>query len=93
MSLERNVRVEVIGVNPPCPRCEATWKNVENAVLTVKLEGIEATVNKLDIMSKDVIQEYGAVVSPVVVVDGKVRIMGRVPDSNEIVKLLREIAK
>jgi hypothetical protein len=88
----RTVNVEVIGVNPPCARCDVTWKNTEKAVAVVKAEGIDATMKKLDIVSKDVIQKYGALVSPALALNGVVKIMGRVPDPNEIVRLLREKA-
>jgi len=88
----RTVNVEVIGVNPPCARCDATWKNTEKAVRVVKAEGIDATMKKLNIISKDVIQKYGALVSPALALNGVVKIMGRVPDPNEIARLLRETA-
>jgi len=80
-------------VNPPCARCDATWKNVEKAIDAVKSEGIEAAAKKLDVVSKDVIQRYGALVSPALSLNGTVKIMGRVPDPNEIATLLREAAK
>ena len=88
----RTVNVEVIGVNPPCAWCDATWKNTEKAVAVVKAEGIDATMKKLDIISKDVIQKYGALMSPALALNGAVKIMGRVPDPNEIARLLRETA-
>lgn len=88
----RTVNVEVIGVNPPCAWCHATWKNTEKAVAAVKAEGIDATMKKLDIISKDVIQKYGALMSPALALNGTVKIMGRVPDPNEIAKLLRDTA-
>ena len=86
----RTVNVEVIGVNPPCAWCDATWKNTEKAVAVVKAEGIDATMKKLDIISKDVIQKYGALVSPALALNGAVKIMGRVPEPKEIARLLRE---
>ena len=89
----RTVNVEVIGVNPPCATCDATWKNTEKAVAVVKTEGIDATMKKLDVISKDVIQKYGVLVSPALALDGAVKIMGRVPDPNEIARLLRERAR
>ena len=69
----KSVSVEVIGVNPPCARCDATWKNVDKAVAAVKSEGIEATARKLDIVSRDVIQRYGTLLSPALALNGTVK--------------------
>ncbi|MEM2901437.1 MAG: thioredoxin family protein [Candidatus Bathyarchaeia archaeon] len=87
------INVEVIGVNPPCKRCDATWRNVEKAASTLRSEGFEVSVKKLDIASKDVVKRYGALMSPAVAVNGTVKIMGRVPESDEVEKILREAAK
>ncbi|MEM2047383.1 MAG: thioredoxin family protein [Candidatus Jordarchaeales archaeon] len=87
------INVEVIGVNPPCKRCDATWKNVEKAASILRSEGVEVSVKKLDIASKDVVKRYGALMSPAVAVNGTVKIMGRVPESDEVEKILREAAK
>lgn len=48
---------------------------------------------KLDIASKDVVKRYGTLMSPAVAVNGTVKIMGRVPESEEVEKLLREALK
>ncbi len=32
----KEVTVEVIGVDPPCKRCQATYKSVEEATPTLK---------------------------------------------------------
>ena len=88
--VSKKVYAEVIGVDPPCKRCDATWKNVEKAVSTVKSEDIEVTMKKLDIMSKDVISRYGPIASPALALNGVVKIMGRVPDLKEVEELLKE---
>lgn len=89
----KKVKVEVIGPNPSCPRCTAVYRNAEKAASTLKAEGIDTELGKLDIMSKDVISKYGVLMSPALAVDGKVRTMGRIPNALEIEKLLREAAK
>jgi hypothetical protein len=43
--------------------------------------------------SKDVIAKYGVVVSPSLVVNGIVRIVGRVPDKKEVERVLRAAIK
>jgi glutaredoxin len=89
----KEVQVDVIGVVPPCKRCDATWRSAEAAASALRSEGVEVKMNKLDIMSKDVISRYGAIASPALALNGKVRIMGRVPDAKEVETLLREAAK
>ena len=55
MKLNKKVHVEVIGPNPPCPRCTAVLKNAEKAASKLKAEGFEVEVKKLDIMAEDTI--------------------------------------
>ena len=89
----REMFVEVIGVEPPCKRCKATLKNVEEAASELKASGINIRVSKLNMASKDVIAKYGVLVSPSLVVDGVVRIVGRVPDKKEVERVLRAVIK
>jgi len=69
------------------------WRSAEAAASALRSGGVEVKMNKLDIMSKDVISRYGALVSPALAVNGKVRIMGRVPDAKEVETLLRKAVK
>lgn len=91
--MDKEIYVEVIGVNPPCKKCDATWKNVEKAASTLKSEGVKVTMKKLDIMSEDVISRYGVIMSPALALNGAVKLMGRVPEVKEVETLLRETAK
>jgi len=84
------VLVEVIGVEPPCKRCAATHKNVEEAASKLKSEGIDVTIRKLNIASKETISKYGVILSPALAVDGKVRVAGRIPSPEEIIKIIKE---
>lgn len=86
------MNVEVMGVNPPCRRCEAAWASVEKAASVLRSEGFDVSLRKLDIMSNEVRLRYGVVVSPAVALNGTVKIMGRVPDTKEIERLLRDAA-
>jgi len=52
LNLSKKVYVGVFGPDPPSHRCHATWKNVEEAAATVRAEGIETTMKRLNIMSK-----------------------------------------
>jgi glutaredoxin len=91
--LSKEAYVEVIGVNPPCMRCQAAWRSAEKAASILKSEGVEVRMKKLDIMSKEVISKYGAIMSPALALNGIVKIMGRVPEAKEVETLLRELIK
>jgi len=73
--------IKVLGSG--CANCNKLEENTRKAVAEL---GIEATIEKVtnfkDIMS------YGVMKTPALVVDGKVKIMGRVPSSEEIKKYL-----
>ncbi|MBS7648583.1 MAG: thioredoxin family protein [Candidatus Bathyarchaeia archaeon] len=44
-------------------------------------------------MSREVVQKYGVLVSPSVAINGAVKIIGRVPNPDEIEKLILEEIK
>jgi hypothetical protein len=86
----RMLKVEVLGVTPPCPRCEKTEENARKAAEKLREEGVEVEVAKLDISARDTISKYGVVMSPALAVNGVVRVMGKVPDVGLIELLLRK---
>ena len=53
-----NVRVEVIGVSPPCQRCKKTEENARKAAAKLATEGIKVEVAKLDVTAKETISKY-----------------------------------
>jgi len=86
----KNVKVDVIGVNPPCPRCKKTEDNARKAAAKLSEEGIKVDVAKLDITAKETIAKYGVLMSPAIAINGVVKVMGKVPDVGVIEKLLRK---
>ena len=68
-------------------------KNVEEVASKIKAEGINIRVSKLNMASEDVIAKYGVLVSPSLVVNGVVKVVGRVPDKKEVERILRSITK
>lgn len=92
-NLEKKVNVEVMGPEPACPRCTKVLKNAEKAASTLKPQGIEVSVTKLNIVSKDVISKYGVLTSPALALNGTVKIMGRIPNAKEIERLIQEASK
>ncbi len=73
------MKIEVLG--PGCPKCKGLENNVRKAIEDLK---IKAEVIKVSDISRFV--EYGIMSSPALVVDGKVKVSGRVPDVDEIKK-------
>ena len=74
--------VQVLG--PGCPKCEKLKQQTEAAVGEL---GIEATVEKVtDIMQ---ITSFGVMTTPALVVDGEVKVVGKVPSADEIKTMLQ----
>jgi hypothetical protein len=86
----RKLKVEVIGVNPPCRRCKQAEENARRAAARLGEEGVEVEVVKLDVSSGETVSRFGLVMSPAVAVNGVVRIMGKVPDPGVVERILRE---
>ena len=89
----KEVTVEVIGVDPPCKRCQATYKSVEEAASTLKAKDIDVRIFKLKVHSKDTIAKYGVLVPPALAVNNVVKVMGRVPEKNEVERLVLATVK
>jgi endonuclease V-like protein UPF0215 family len=89
----KEVKVEIIGPEPPCSRCQAAKWAVEKAAEKLKQEGIMVNIEKLNITSKETVQKYGVLVSPAIAINNTVKIMGRVPTPVEIEKLIIEVTK
>jgi small redox-active disulfide protein 2 len=76
------MKIEILGTG--CPKCKATEKIVRKVV--------EELGKKVDIIKVEDLQEIvnrGVMMTPVVVVDGVVKIVGRIPSADEIKKLLK----
>lgn len=75
------MEVKVLG--PGCAKCKTTYRIVERVInansLEVKLSKVE------DIME---IMNYNILSTPALVVDGEVKIRGRVPSEEEVKELL-----
>ncbi|AEB09444.1 thioredoxin family protein [Desulfobacca acetoxidans] len=75
------MKIEVLG--PGCPKCEQLAENVQQAVRELELN-IE--VNKV----KDfkTIASYGVMITPALVVDGELKVVGKVPSVAAIKKII-----
>lgn len=73
--------VKVLG--PGCPRCEELMKRTEQAVRELL---IDCSVEKITDIRQ--ITDFGVMMTPALVVDGEVKICGKVPSLDELKRLL-----
>lgn len=75
--------IKILGTG--CPKCSNLEKITRKAV---EKAGIEAQIEKVeDIME---IMEYGIMRTPGLVINGEVKIAGRLPSEKEIIELLTQ---
>ena len=75
--------VKILGTG--CPKCNTLEKSVKDVIAEHQLD---ATVSKVDDIMD--IMAYGVMMTPALVVDGKVLVKGRVPSSDELRNMLTE---
>jgi small redox-active disulfide protein 2 len=75
------MEIKVLG--PGCPRCKALERAVFNTCAELDLA---ADISKEEDIVK--IMEYGILHTPALVINGKVILSGRIPDSGELKELL-----
>jgi small redox-active disulfide protein 2 len=78
-----NMKIEIFG--PGCPKCKVAEKNVRKAVEDLK---IQAEIVKIDDLQE--IINRGVMMTPAVFIDGKALIVGRIPNPDEIKKVLQK---
>jgi len=84
------ISIEIIGVEPACYRCKETKENAEKAAAKLRAEGLDITIDKLDVMAKSTMDRFGVVRTPALVVNGSIKIMGKVPDPGVIERIVRK---
>jgi small redox-active disulfide protein 2 len=75
------MKVEILGVG--CAKCDKLFETIKGLV---KKHGIQADVVKVDDLK--VMSQYGVFMTPGLVVDGQVKVAGKVPSEAEILKWL-----
>ena len=73
--------IKILG--PGCAKCKTTYNNVLEAV---KQMGIEADVTKIEDLEE--MMKYNVLTTPVLMIDGVVKVKGRVSDVTEIKEFL-----
>jgi small redox-active disulfide protein 2 len=72
-------KVQILGTG--CPKCK---KLFEIAQQTIKDAGIEADITKVEDINE--ILTFGVMMTPALVIDGEVKVVGRIPKPDEIKK-------
>jgi hypothetical protein len=80
------VHIEVIGLEPPCNKCNDLLENTKKAV---RDSGIEAEVVKRWTLSEEIREKYGLLLSPALVIEGVVVTQGKVYKPDRIAGLLQ----
>ena len=75
------MNIKILGTG--CSNCKRLEANTKNAIEEL---GLDATIEKVTDMKE--IMKYGVMSTPALVVDEKVKVVGRVPNSEEIKKYL-----
>jgi len=75
--------IEVLGTG--CMKCKRLLKNVE---IAVKDAGTEAQIIKIEDINA--IMDRGVMLTPALIIDGELKVSGRVADVKEIAALLQE---
>ena len=74
-------KLQILGTG--CPKCR---KLAENAEAAAGALGVEYEIEKITDINE--IVKFGVMLTPALVVDGKVKVAGRVPDPDAIGRML-----
>lgn len=76
------MKIEILGTG--CPKCKKLFEVTTEAV---KELGIQAEIVKVEKIQD--IMNYGVMITPALVIDGKVQAVGKVPDKTEITTIIK----
>lgn len=74
-------KIEVLG--PGCPKCTKLYQVTEEAVKSL---GLECKLEKVTDIRQ--ITAFGVMMTPALVVDGQVKISGKIPSKEAVMKML-----
>jgi small redox-active disulfide protein 2 len=76
-------KIQILGTG--CPKCK---KLTENAEAAAKMLGIQYEIQKVSDINE--IMKFGVMLTPALVVDGKVKVVGKVVSPDEIKLMLSQ---
>ena len=77
------MEIKILGAG--CPKCKTLELNVKKALSEL---GVTADVQKVTDINR--IMDYGIMMTPGLVINGKVRSSGRLPMTDEIIAMIEE---
>ncbi len=77
------MKIEILGVG--CAKCNKLYELVKDVV---KKQGADAEVVKVEDIN--VFGNYGVFMTPALVIDGEVKIAGKVPKESEVVQWIKK---
>jgi small redox-active disulfide protein 2 len=80
------IHIEVIGLEPPCKKCNELLENSKKAVQEA---GIEGEVVKKWTLSEEIREKYGLLLSPALAIEGVVVAQGKVYKPERIADILK----
>ncbi len=75
------MKLQILGTG--CPKCKKLAENTETAA---KALGVDYEMEK--VTDLNAIMGFGVMMTPALVVDGNVKVVGKAPDAEDIKKLL-----
>ena len=75
------MKIQILGSG--CPKCQALARNAEEAAKTL---GVDYELEKVTDVNR--FAEFGVMMTPALVVDGEVKVMGKAPSAEEIAGIL-----
>lgn len=75
-------KIQILGTG--CPKCKKLYEAAQQAA---KEASIEAEVTKVEDINE--IMKFGVMMTPALVVDGEVKVVGRVPRTDEIKSMIQ----
>ena len=79
------MEIKILG--PGCHKCRLLYEQTEKAIAAA---GVEAELVKVDRV--DEIMQYGVLITPALVIDGRVQFAGKVPSVEDLARLIVEAA-
>jgi len=80
------MKIQILGTG--CPKCKALTEAAEHAAKDL---GIAYEIEKVTDIEK--IMSFGVMMTPALVVDGDVKVVGKIPAADELKKILSNEAK
>ncbi len=78
------MKIEVLGTG--CAKCDTTEKIAKEAVLRT---GVDAQVVKVS--DRMEIAKSGVLMTPAVIMDGQVKVVGKIPDIEDVISWINEM--